>query len=80
MGGIGIGNQGGGDVLQYAAVCDVASSRRPEGLHRSCYGNKDCATITIFVNRLARPDIDVVHIATPDHWHAVQGDMGVSRR
>ena len=27
--------------------------------------------ITISVNLIARPDIDIVHIATPPHWHGI---------
>jgi hypothetical protein len=82
MGGIGIGNQGGGDQgaflgrddTQYVAVCDVKKSVREGSKARidSRYGNKDCATYNDFRELLARPDIDAVHIATPDHWHAVQ--------
>jgi hypothetical protein len=82
MGGIGIGNQGGGDQgaflgrddTQYVAVCDVKKLVREGSKARidSRYGNKDCATYNDFREMLARPDIDAVHIATPDHWHAVQ--------
>ncbi len=81
MGGIGIGNQGGGDQgaflgrddVQYVAVCDVKKSVREGSKNRidSRYGNKDCATYNDFRELLARTDIDAIHVATPDHWHAV---------
>ncbi len=81
MGGIGIGNQGGGDQgaflgrddVQYVAMCDVKKNVRERAKDRidSRYGNKDCQTYNDFRELLARPDIDAVHIATPDHWHAV---------
>lgn len=81
MGGIGIGNMGKGDQgaflarpdVQYVAVCDVRKQWRDEGKERADkkYGNADCAAVVDFREVLARDDIDAVHIATPDHWHAV---------
>jgi len=81
MGGIGIGNMGRGDQgafagrkdVQYVAMSDVREEVRNASKARidEHYGNKDCQTYTDFRELLARPDIDAVHIATPDHWHAV---------
>jgi hypothetical protein len=81
MGGIGIGNQGGGDQgaflgrpdVQYVAVCDAKEPVRQNCKRRidQRYGNTDCKTYTDFRELLARKDIDAVHIATPDHWHGV---------
>jgi hypothetical protein len=81
MGGIGIGSQGGGDQgnflgrgdVQYVAVCDVKQGVR-EGCKQRIdrhYGNTDCTTYTDFRELLARKDLDAVHVATPDHWHAI---------
>ena len=80
MGGIGIGSMGGGDLgafsgrndVQYVAVSDVKKGARDGAKKRidQRYGNTDCKTYNDFRDLLARQDIDAVHIATPDHWHA----------
>lgn len=81
MGGIGIGNQGRGDQgvflgrqdVQYVAVSDVRAEVRKtaKGKVDKKYGNQDCQTYNDFRELLARDDIDAVHVATPDHWHAI---------
>ena len=81
LGGIGIGNQGGGDQgaflgrddIQYIAVCDVKKWMRQKALDRvnGHYHNSDCAAYNDFRELLARKDIDAVHVATPDHWHVL---------
>jgi hypothetical protein len=81
MGGIGLGGQGSGDQndflgrkeVQYVAVCDVKQSVRESKKARvnQQYGNQDCKSYSDFRELLARKDIDAVHIATPDHWHAL---------
>lgn len=81
MGGIGIGNMGRGDQgaflgrkdVQYVALCDVREANRvsSKAAIDKKYGNSDCQAYNDFRELLARPDIDAVHIATPDHWHAL---------
>lgn len=81
MGGIGLGNMGSGDMgafagnggVQYAAVCDVRNDVLQDRKNRidQRYGNHDCKAYGDFRELLARKDIDAVHIATPDHWHAI---------
>ena len=81
MGGIGIGNMGRGDQdaflkrddVQYVAACDVKRDERDKSKAKvdGKYENKDCQVYNDFRELLSREDIDAVHIATPDHWHAV---------
>lgn len=81
VGAIGVGGQGNGNLggflgdprCQVVAVNDV-DQRNREGTQRrvnESYGNKDCAAYKDFRELLARDDIDVISLATPDHWHAI---------
>lgn len=81
MGGIGIGNMGSGDLgrfagdsqVQYVAVCDVQKSKLDGAKARvdARHGDGSCAAYGDFRELLARPDIDAIHTACPDHWHAL---------
>lgn len=81
MAGIGIGNMGRGDQgaflhrpdVQYVALCDVREEVREKSkaVVDGHYRNTDCKAYNDFRELIARPDIDAVHIATPDHWHAI---------
>jgi len=68
--------------VQVVAVCDVEERKRvatKKGLERHYAAElqkgtyKGCATYNDFRELLAREDIDAVSIATPDHWHVLQG-------
>ena len=80
MAGIGFGMMGipnmeaflGKDEVQWVAVCDLDKNHLAEakGIVDKTLGNTDCTAYTDFRELLARPDIDAVSIAVPDHWHA----------
>ena len=61
------------DHTQFVAVCDVQAARRDAGKNTvdKHYNNTDCQAYNDFRDVLARPDIDAVYVATPDHWHAL---------
>jgi len=73
---IGTGAQGMTHVVANAAgspptqlaVCDVDKSRLAHAMEKAGPG---CEGFGDFRRVLDRPDIDVIHIATPPHWHAL---------
>ena len=62
------------DVRQfgdYVAVCDADSSRRQRAAELvKEWTNADPAVYADYKAILDDPKIDIVHISTPDHWHA----------
>lgn len=81
MGCIGVGGQGRGDMggflgfgdVQVVAVCDVVAEHRNQAkaMVDGRYNSTDCKAFNDFHDVIARPEIDAVLIATPDHWHAL---------
>jgi predicted dehydrogenase len=69
---VGVGGMGR-EHLRYAgavlrAVCDVDRSHLESALEMA---GPDVAGYTDFREVLDRPDIDIVHVATPPHWHGL---------
>jgi predicted dehydrogenase len=81
LGVIGWGMQGPGDTKAFlaeddchvVAVCDLDAGHLKDGVDtiNENYQNKDCAPYHDYRELLARPDLDAVLIAVPDHWHAL---------
>lgn len=65
--------------VKVVAVCDVDTVRREDALNRVKKFHADhpdkgacaCTAYADFREVIARPDVDAVCIATPDHWHAI---------
>ena len=61
------------DDCRVVAICDLKEPRRDavSATVNQHYGNGDCDVYTDFRELIARDDIDVVSIATTDHWHVL---------
>jgi len=67
VGGMGMGHlELGGEKL--LAVCDVDTGHLNHALQKAGAGVKGYKD---FREVIARPDIDIIHIPTPPHWHAL---------
>src|SRR6478735_2372413 len=69
---IGVGGMGKGH-FKYAgtrvvAICDVDSNHIKESLNMLPQGVK---TFTDYRELIQLPEVDIVHIATPPHWHGI---------
>jgi len=76
----------GRDDTQIVAVCDAERARRERTRQRVNDGYaarlgkgayKGCDAHADFRELLARPDIDAVLIASPDHWHALHSVLAI---
>lgn len=81
VGTVGVGPQGRSVMecflaspdARVVAVCDVNALRREDARKRvdSFYSASGCQAYGDFRELIAREDIDVIHCATPDHWHVL---------
>ena len=90
MGVIGWGMQGPSNTQSFlveddcrvVAACDLDKHALQEAVNtvNDHYGNKDCVAYHDFREMLARPDLDAVMIAIPDHWHALVATEAARRK
>ena len=71
VGGMGLGHFGY-ENTRLLAVCDVDASHLQTALERA---GKGVTGYHDFRELIARPDIDIVHVATPPHWHGIIAKM-----
>jgi len=73
---VGVGGMGLGhfnyENTRLLAVCDVDAGHLKRALDRA---GKGVTGYSDFRELITRPDIDIVHIATPPHWHGVIARM-----
>ncbi|HXI54225.1 MAG TPA: Gfo/Idh/MocA family oxidoreductase [Candidatus Saccharimonadales bacterium] len=81
MGIVGWGMMGPGNTAglmkekncQVVAACDLDKrylDKALEAINKN-YGNQDCKGYADYLEMMARPDLDAVMLAVPDHWHAL---------
>ena len=81
VGCVGVGPQGTGVMGNFlrqkdarvVAICDLKKQRREavRNIVNKHYKDSGCATYEDFRELMARDDIDVVLVATADHWHVL---------
>ena len=73
---IGVGGMGQGHIVyegtKLLAICDVDKDHLSSTLKKV---GPDVKGYSDFRELLLRPDIDIVHIATPPHWHGIMSVM-----
>ena len=70
---IGVGGMGRGHIeyegTKLLAICDVDTKHLKLALDAA--GGNDIRSYSDYRELLQQPDIDIVHIATPPHWHGL---------
>ena len=76
---IGVGGMGQGHLkykgAKLVAICDVDKNHLSKTLKKV---GKNVKAYTDYREILARPDIDIVHLPVPPHWHGQMANMGCS--
>jgi predicted dehydrogenase len=90
LGVIGMGWQGPSNTqsflaetdCQVVAACDLDANHLQDALNmvNDHYQTKDCKGYHDYRELLARPDIDAVMIAVPDHWHELVATEAARRK
>jgi predicted dehydrogenase len=69
------------DDCRVVAACDLDKNALKAAVDtvNKKYGNNDCAAYHDFREMMARPDLDAVMLAVPDHWHAIVATTAAER-
>jgi predicted dehydrogenase len=67
---------------QVVAACDLDKNHLADAVNtiNDHYQNKDCKAYHDYRELLARPDIDAVMLAVPDHWHALLATTAAEKK
>jgi len=70
------------DDCRVVAACDLDKNALQAALDtvNEHYGNQDCAAYHDYREMMARPDLDAVMLAVPDHWHALVATEAARRK
>jgi predicted dehydrogenase len=70
------------DDCRVIAACDLDKDHLADAVQtiNSAYSNKDCAAYHDYRELMARPDLDAVMLAVPDHWHALVATEAARRK
>ena len=89
MGIVGWGMQGPSNTKSFmfepdcrvVAACDLDKNALQAAVNtiNDNYENKDCAAYHDYREMMARPDLDAVMLAVPDHWHAILATEAAKR-
>ncbi|MBP3426385.1 MAG: Gfo/Idh/MocA family oxidoreductase [Rikenellaceae bacterium] len=60
------------DVCRLVALCDVDNNHltQAQNMAKQRFG-QECATYHYYRDLINDPNVDIVHIATPPHWHGI---------
>lgn len=72
---VGTGGMGRGHFgyagTRVVAICDVDKGHIQKGLDALPNGGKGVKTFTDYRELIQLPEVDIVHVATPPHWHGI---------
>ncbi|HEX9046423.1 MAG TPA: Gfo/Idh/MocA family oxidoreductase [Verrucomicrobiae bacterium] len=70
------------DDCRVIAACDIDKAHLQDAVDtiNDYYGNQDCTAYHDYREMMARPDLDAVMLAVPDHWHALIATEAARRK
>ncbi|MEX6687411.1 Gfo/Idh/MocA family oxidoreductase [Danxiaibacter flavus] len=72
---VGVGGMGRGHIpyagTRVVAICDVDKNHLKQGLDLLGGPGKGVKTFSDYRELITLPEVDIVHVATPPHWHGI---------